>query len=344
MQGGEYSMWGGATLEDESCVMIMRGLTRFTIVVRYARIERTPFGKEYLLRLQHGQNRGNNTGEKFIDHTSLLCSYCLPLLQTLAPQTSIQGLTIEDLCHCPGYRLELVGAADELDVRIEGAQNACYAPSFDISPMPTVDLPKSCRRVPRVHASAVLIEPTPENSDPSDIRTIQGKVKTADGLVKYFKPRLLGREVAFERETSILGRINEAGLRGGETRMSNLVGVVVSGEQGEETLGMLLEWISPSTMGEHLLSEGFWGWHDLHKKWHEQVIATVEKLHKHMIVWGDVNLCNIAIDDALNAWVIDFGGLNNPEFVVDNKRETIEGDWQGVMRIFEEWLPSHQAT
>ena len=107
---------------------------------------------------------------------------------------------------------------------------------------------------------------------------------------------------------------------------------------------MLLEWIPPSTMGEHLPSEGFWGQHDLHKKWHEQVIAMVEKLHKHRIVWGDVNLCNFAIDDALNAWLIDLGGLNNPEFVDDSKMETIEGDWQGVRRIFEEWLPNHQVT
>lgn len=82
---------------------------------------------------------------------------------------------------------------------------------------------------------------------------------------------------------------------------------------------------------------------EMHKKWYRQVTATVEKLHSHWIVRGDVNPMNITIDDALNAWVIDFGGLNNPEFVDDDKMETSEGDWQGVKGIFEEWLPNQQV-
>lgn len=35
---------------------------------------------------------------------------------------------------------------------------------------------------------------------------------------------------------------------------------------------------------------------------------------------------NVVIDEAMNAWVIDFGGMNNVEFVDEDKRETIEGD------------------
>ena len=49
---------------------------------------------------------------------------------------------------------------------------------------------------------------------------------------------------------------------------------------------------------------------------------------------------NVVIDEAMNAWVIDFCGMNNVEFVDDEKRETVEGDKQGIIRLFQEWLPS----
>lgn len=60
-------------------------------------------------------------------------------------------------------------------------------------------------------------------------------------------------------------------------------------------------------------------------------------------MWGDVNPCNIAIDDVLNASFIHFGGLNNPESADDSQAETSEGDWQGVRRMFKEWPPNRQV-
>jgi RIO-like serine/threonine protein kinase len=59
------------------------------------------------------------------------------------------------------------------------------------------------------------------------------------------------------------------------------------------------------------MDDGILGLHELHRKWHKQVVETMHELHNRRIVWGDVNLFNIAIDDALNSWVIDFEGLNN---------------------------------
>jgi hypothetical protein len=38
--------------------------------------------------------------------------------------------------------------------------------------------------------------------------------------------------------------------------------------------------------------------------------------------------------------VIDFGGMNNVDFVDDENRETVRGDWQGVGKLFGQWLPS----
>lgn len=88
-------------------------------------------------------------------------------------------------------------------------------------------------------------------------------------------------------------------------------------------------------------SQGFWGQPELHKKWEEQVTGIVQELHAFDIVWGDVNPTNVVIDRAMDAWVIDFGGMNNVEFVDEEGRETVEGDRQGVKRLFQEWLPSH---
>ena len=51
---------------------------------------------------------------------------------------------------------------------------------------------------------------------------------------------------------------------------------------------------------------------------------------------------NILIDEATDAWAIDFGGMNNAEFVDDENRETIAGDWQGLTKLFQEWLPNPQ--
>jgi RIO-like serine/threonine protein kinase len=66
----------------------------------------------------------------------------------------------------------------------------------------------------------------------------------------------------------------------------------------------------------------------------------VRELHRCGIVWGDVNVHNIFIDANGDAWVIDFGGNCNVEFIDEELKETHEGDIQGLRRVFEEWLPA----
>lgn len=158
---------------------------------------------------------------------------------------------------------------------------------------------------------------------------------TGDGVSLYFKPRLEWREAEFERELRILTRIDEAGLAA-RLRVPRLQGVVVS---GEDTIGMLMTLITSSSIGTHLRSAGLQDRHESHKQWEEQLTVIVQELHAHDIVWGDVHPMNVVIDEEMNAWAIDFGGMNNAEFVDDEKRETIEGDWQGITRLFQEWLP-----
>jgi serine/threonine protein kinase len=157
-----------------------------------------------------------------------------------------------------------------------------------------------------------------------------------EDVLLYFKPRMELREAEFERELRILTRINEAGLTA-RLRVPKLQGVVVS---GEDTIGMLMTLITSSSMATHLRSAGLQARHELHGQWEEQLIATVQELHGHGIVWGDVHPMNVVIDEDMNAWAIDFGGMNNAEFVDDEKRETVEGDRQGLTRLFQQWLPA----
>ncbi|KAG9192412.1 hypothetical protein G6011_11146 [Alternaria panax] len=129
------------------------------------------------------------------------------------------------------------------------------------------------------------------------------------------------RETELERGLRILTRIDEAGLSA-RRRVPRLQGVVVS---GEVTIGMLMTLITSASIRSHLQSPGLQDRHELHKQWEEQLTATIQELHVHGIVWGDVHPMNVAIDEEMQAWAIDFGGMNNAEFVDDKKRKTTEG-------------------
>jgi len=270
----------------------------------------------------------------------MLHMHCLPLLERLAPRLSVPDLTLERFVHSPTYHLELVDAGSEGEVRIEGTDKCSYTPHLNISSMRTADLPDSCNAIARVQASGIRV--VPDKADVgkgNSIHIIQGRVITADGAVMYLKPRTFLREPEFDREVRILSRIEALDLRD-RIRVPGFQSTVVSGENGETTVGFLMPFINSSEAGSHLLCKGLWGRSELHDKWEKQVTAIVEELHAHDIVWGDVNPMNVVVDDAMDAWVIDFGGNNNVEFVDEDKCETVEGDWQGIRRLFREWLPA----
>lgn len=60
---------------------------------------------------------------------------------------------------------------------------------------------------------------------------------------------------------------------------------------------------------------------------------TAHELHRQGIVWGDVKPDNVLIDKNLDAWVVDFGGGFDPEWVDRELAETVEGDLQGLSRM-----------
>lgn len=156
------------------------------------------------------------------------------------------------------------------------------------------------------------------------------------------QPQLEGRKSEFQRELVILLQMKKTGLSA-LVSVPELRGIVISTENSATAMGMRMTLIVSPDTGTHLQSQNFWNMLELHDRWERQVLFAVQELHAHCVVWGDVYPINIVIDEAINAWIIDFGGMNNVEFVDDEKRETMEGDIQGVTRLFREWLPSHNG-
>jgi tRNA A-37 threonylcarbamoyl transferase component Bud32 len=324
-------------ITEETCDMtVLRGHTIFVVKVEIARVKNTSFGKELLRQIEvwEGLPWCPAIDKPVFD---LIYQHCRPLLERLAPQTSLQDdLSLDGFLHSPTYNLEIIDGGVDEDIRITGADECLYTPAFFTTPMRTADLPEPCKTLPLFQARDISIAPI--MNEGKTIDAIQGRVVTAEGIPMYFKPRVDMREAEFERELRILLRIDEVGLTA-RLRVPKLQGIVVL---GEKTIGMLMTYITSSKIGIHLRSPGLLGKHEFHKKWEEQLIVIVQELHAHGIVWGDVNPMNVLIDEAMDAWAIDFGGMNNAEFVDDEKRETIEGDWQGMTRLFQEWLPNPQ--
>ena len=338
-----FSVWSGWTLDDAAQITAACGPTTFIISVCFAEIERTSWGRSYLKAIGRLTSDDHEDAQPSSSHfpPDPLLARCRALMLELAPVTSIQGLPIEELCSAPIYRLSIVstGAVDDDGVRIAEADPLSYGPSHDFSPMPVGELPISCSDIPRVPARTLRLVTADGEADPRAATSPQGRVLAADGSAMYFKPRLAGREGQFQREAQILGRIAELGLYSMKAhRFSRLLGIVVTGEHAELAVGIVLKLIPIGQHGGDCLRGVIQKHTEMHELWKTQVVAMVEALHAHGLVWGDVNAGNVVIDDQSNAWVIDFGGLNNPEFVDDGLAETEEGDRQGIGRLFDEWL------
>jgi len=130
-------------------------------------------------------------------------------------------------------------------------------------------------------------------------------------------------------------RIRHAGLQD-KIKVANLHSIVVS-DDAKMTIGLLLDLI-PST-GDSLYSHNNSALaSEYYARWKQHATDTVKQLHYHDIAWGDVHPGNIVNNTSFNAWVVDFGGGSIAEFVPRKKTETKDGDWQGVGKIFDEWI------
>jgi hypothetical protein len=162
---------------------------------------------------------------------------------------------------------------------------------------------------------------------------IPQKAIISDGTTKYFKPADDKEQLL--REVDMHLRIQHAGLQD-KIRVANLHSIVVS-DNAKMTIGLLLDLI-PST-GDSLYSHKNSALAlKYHARWKQQITATVEQLHSHDLVWGDVHPGNLVIDTSFDAWVVDFSGGSIVEFVPRKIAGTKDGDWKGIGKIFDKWI------
>jgi tRNA A-37 threonylcarbamoyl transferase component Bud32 len=327
-----------SSLSPSLCrIKLMRGNTQFYLTIPSSHVRNTPLGQDFLRLINEYHGLERHDTEAYDRPLDLICSHFLPLFEKLARQNSVCSLTLQDFVHAPTYWLDVFGT-EIGDLNIKGEETRSHTPAYDIAPLSISSAPSFWRRIPKSQARELSLVLSAAESNP--LKTVQGKVRTVDGSYKYFKPRQEAREGEFTREVQILSQIKEKGLAGAHFRLPVLDSLVMADAGEEAVVGILMNLITAPSSGCHLLSPGFKDRVDLHQKWEQQVRTFVQILHSHDLVWGDVNPCNVAIDEDLNAWIIDFGGMNNAEFVDDDKAETKEGDWQGVERLFGIWLPS----
>jgi serine/threonine protein kinase len=180
--------------------------------------------------------------------------------------------------------------------------------------------------VPRVKASSVNIVPDPHPlhdaaSDPPTKVHLQGQTQL------FFKAAI---EVdSFLRELEILFHIDSIGLTR-KFHVPKLQYIVESGD-GISIIGMLLNYIEHDggTLRTALIGSSVHS----RKKWMSQIKDIVDQLHSIGVIWGDVKPDNILIDKEGDAWVVDFGGGYSPDWVDHEKRDTVGGDLQGVLRL-----------
>lgn len=317
------SIQEGYSIDTKSHYVLLRRRILFKLTVHHENVRGTDF-HERLIR-----SKIDNPSET----ANIVVSECLPTMERLEPNPSMEGIAIEDYLHCPTYHLEIVKKVkgDGVEVKVDDNVTEEVAYFLRPGPMPS-SLPDSLLRIP---AKDITLAPRGK-----EFGGLTGPVNTPSGETFFFKPRDSGREGEFDRELNIICRIKELDLR---VRVSELRGIVTTGANGDQIVGMLLTIIKSHPQGFHPLEEAFCGNSSLHQKWEEQVSSTLKILHENGMIWGDANPCNIAIDEEGDAWIIDFGGNNNAEFVDDDKKETREGDWQGLEIIFgEEWAKARR--
>lgn len=309
---------------ESSWVTVMCRATRFHITVWHSDIRGSRFETEFSEMVTKTLDDDDEE-----DHDALCEGLVEPCLSYFRESTSNMhtDITFKDFYYPRTHHLKLLVSGSSLcpkATRDRGNMDAFHLmiPSEDLPPFPDV---------PRSKASELQIISEAKWDD--YMSEIPQKAILSDGTSKFFKPADDKKQLL--REVDMHLRIRQAGLQD-KIKVANLHSIVVS-DDAKMTIGLLLDLIPSAGDSLHGFKNSALA-SEHHARWKDQVTATVEQLHSHDLVWGDVHPGNIVIDTGFNAWVVDFGEGSIVEFVPRKKAGTKEGDWQGVCKIFDDWL------
>ncbi|RMY66528.1 hypothetical protein D0863_08366 [Hortaea werneckii] len=144
--------------------------------------------------------------------------------------------------------------------------------------------------------------------------------------VMFFKPLMDFKEPGFWRELDALARSYRAG---GIDRLAGLKGIA-SVDAPSTLVGLLTTWIDGTKLCDTDMKER----QSYSGKWCNQVLATIQTLHKSGIIWGDVNAHNVLIDRGNDAWVIDLDGGGRPDHQLQPSEANKETELEAARQMF----------
>lgn len=131
------------------------------------------------------------------------------------------------------------------------------------------------------------------------------------------------------RELECLGEMRKVFPQSDTIRIPQLLGYIHH-KDTKQILGFIRQWVPGRRLSDIDITSTT---ADKRQKWTLQILETIERLHKHGLVWGDGKPSNIIIDEQDDAWLIDFGGGFTQGWVDEEVAETKEGDEQALIKI-----------
>lgn len=223
--------------------------------------------------------------------------------------------TLERLVKCKRYNLRQDPHDNSEDPEI-------YIRNNDNGPIPSLtlaSLPEQYHDSPKIDVSDIRVrECFPGSRWPYKM--------DAKDEVMFFKPLMDFKQPNFWRELDALARIYRAG---GIDRLAGLRGIATT--EGPCTLvGLLITWIDGTKLCDIDIKER----ESYSGKWCDQVLSTIQTLHRSGIIWGDVNAHNVLIDRGNDAWVIDLDGGGRPDHQLQPSEANKETELEAVKKMF----------
>ncbi|KAI7231721.1 hypothetical protein KC330_g6269 [Hortaea werneckii] len=223
--------------------------------------------------------------------------------------------TLGRLVKCKKYNLRQDPDDNSKDPEI-------YIRNDDDGPLPSwapASLPERYHDLPKIDVSEIsVIQCSAESCWPYKTEV--------NGKATFFKPLFDFKEPEFWRELEALARSYRAGNIG---RLAGLREIATV-DAPPTVVGLLTTWIDGTKLCDTEKSER----QAYSENWTDQVLSTLQKLHKSDIIWGDVNAHNVLIDRQNYAWIIDLDGGSRPDHQLQPSEANKDAEREAVREMF----------